>query len=158
MKFTSEHFNLPCIKRLVLGALNEPSDGEWEVDTAMAVKQAKDPRRSSLAPRKLGIEYTALISCYAMRQSARDAIRNAMLAQSLKTIWVVMNITKKTLPGWTLGAEEPELAERIMEQKIACIEEPMEDETDIILIDSTRDVDALLLEIKQGVNRQLALF
>lgn len=46
-----------------------------------------------------------------------------MLAHSIKSIFVIMHIAKETLSGRTLGAEEPELAERIMGEKIADIQE-----------------------------------
>ena len=91
-----------------------------------------------------------------MRKLARDAIRDVMLAHSIKTIFVIMHITKETLSGRTLGAEEPELAERIMGEKIADIQEPLEEEKDVILIDSMLDVDASFFEIKEGITRQLA--
>lgn len=108
------------------------------------------------APRKLGMDCTAVISCYAMRKPSRDAIREVMLAHSIKPIFVIMQITKETLSGRTLGAEEPDLAERIMEEKIADIQEPLEEEEDIIMIDSMRDVDTLFLEIKEEISRQVA--
>jgi gluconate kinase len=108
------------------------------------------------APRKLGIEgCTAVISLYHMLRPARDAIRDVMLAHSISTIFVIMHITKETLSGRTLGAEEPELAERIMEQKIASIQEPLEEEKNVILVDSMRDVDAVFREIMEGITRQL---
>ena len=106
---------------------------------------------SEVCPRKLGTDCTALISCYAMRKPARDAIRNVMLAHSIKPIFVIMHITKETLSGRTLGAEEPGLAERIMGEKIADIQEPLQEESDVILIDSMRDVDALFLEVKDAL-------
>lgn len=97
----------------------------------------------------------AVISLYHMRKPARDAIRDAMLACSIRPVFVVLHITKETLSGRTLGAEEPRLAERIMEHKVADIQEPLEEETDVILFDSLRDVDALFPEILDGVTRQL---
>lgn len=115
------------------------SDGDLEID----------------APRKFGTECTALISCYSMRKPARDAIRHVMLANSIKPIFVIMQITKETLSGRTLGAEEPVLAEKIMGEKIADIEMPLEEETDVIVIDSMRDVDTLFAEITEGIQRQL---
>lgn len=42
-----------------------------------------------------------------------------------------------------------------MGEKIADIEEPMEEEEDVILNDSMRDVDAMFLEIQEGISRQL---
>ncbi|KAH8881750.1 hypothetical protein GQ53DRAFT_754183 [Thozetella sp. PMI_491] len=98
---------------------------------------------------------TAVISCYHMRKPARDAIRDAMLANSIKPIFVVMHITEETLSGRTLGAEEPELAERIMGEKIADIQVPLEEETDVVLIDSMRDVESLFAEVKDGINQHL---
>lgn len=99
----------------------------------------------------------AVISLYHMRKPARDAIRDAMLACSIRPVFVVLQITKETLSGRTLGAEEPRLAERIMEHKIADIQEPLEEERDVILFDSLRDVDALFPEILKGVARQLQI-
>ena len=57
---------------------------------------------------------TAIITCYAMRKPARDAIRRVLLSHSIHPMFVILHITKETLSGRTLGAEEPELAERIM--------------------------------------------
>ena len=135
------------IRRIGFLSDGNESDGESEVEA---------PKKLSTAPEKLGTDCTALISCFAMRKPARDAIRDVMLAHSIKPIFVIMHITKETLSGRTLGAEEPELAERIMGEKIADIQEPLEEEKDVILIDSMRDVDAMFLEIKEGISRQLA--
>ena len=107
------------------------------------------------APRRFGTDCTALITCYAMRKPARDAIRHVMLAHSIQPIFVIMQITNETLSGRPLGAEEPELAERIMREKRADIEEPMEEERDVIIIDSMREVDALFLEIQEGIKQQV---
>lgn len=97
----------------------------------------------------------AIISLYHMRKPARDAIRDAMWACSVRPVFVVLHITEETLSGRTLGAEEPRLAERIMAHKVADIQEPLEEEKDVILFDSLRDVDALFPEILDGVARQL---
>jgi gluconate kinase len=99
----------------------------------------------------------AIISLPHMRKPARDAIQQVMLAHSIRPIFVIMHITKETLSGRTLGAEEPELAERIMEQKAMDIEEPLEEEKDVMLVDSMRDVNAVFLEIMEGVARQLQI-
>lgn len=116
------------------------SDGESQVDN----------------PRKLGTKgCTAVITLSHMRKPARDAIRDVMLAHSIRPMFVIMHITKETLSGRTLGAEEPELAKRIMEQKTEDIQEPLEEERDVILIDSIRDVDTLFPEIMDGITQQL---
>lgn len=107
------------------------------------------------APRRPGSDCTALISCYAMPKSSRDAIRDVMLAHSIKTIFVVLHITKEVLSGRTLGAEEPELAKRIMERKVADIQEPLEEEIDVLLVDSMQDVDALYMQILGSINQQV---
>jgi len=57
----------------------------------------------------------------------------------------VLQIAEQTLSGRTLGAEEPVLAEWIMGEKIKDIEMPSEEEmSDIIVVDSLRNVDDLL--------------
>jgi gluconate kinase len=128
------------LRRLGFLADGNESDGESPVE----------------APRKLGTDgCTAVISLYHMRKPARDAIKEVMLANSIRPIFVIMHITKETLSGRTLGAEEPDLAERIMEQKIADIQEPLEEERDVILIDSTQDIDALFLQIMEKIPQQL---
>jgi gluconate kinase len=110
----------------------------------------------SQGPGKPGTECcTAVMSLGHMRKPARDAIQQAMLAHSIRPIFVIMHITKDMLSRRTLGAEEPELAKRIMEQKIANIQEPLEEERDVILIDSMQDVNAMFLEIMDGITRQL---
>jgi hypothetical protein len=126
-----------------LGFLSDgyESDGESDVD----------------APRKFGADCTAIISCYAMRKPARDAVRNAMLAHSIRAIFVILQVTKETLSGRLLGAEEPELAEELLGEKIADIEEPLQDEKDVILIDSSHDVDALHSEITEKIAQQIAV-
>ncbi|KAH6648862.1 hypothetical protein BKA67DRAFT_576066 [Truncatella angustata] len=131
-------------KLLRIGFLSEGTEPTKEI-------QAK-------APRKLGMDCTALITCFAMRKICRDAIRDVMMAHGVKIIFVIMQITKETLSGRTLGAEEPELAERIMEVKIADIEEPLEEEKDVVLVDSMRDVEALFLEMSERIGQQLALY
>jgi gluconate kinase len=130
-------------KLLRLGLLSDgnESDGEGEVES---------PRKS--APRKAGC--MAVISCYAMRKPARDAIRNVMLANGIRSIFTIMHITKETLSGRTLGAEEPELAERIMGEKIADIQEPLQEERDVLLIDSLKDLDDMFLQV-MGKIREL---
>lgn len=97
----------------------------------------------------------AVISLYHMRKPARDAIRDAMLAQSIKPVFVILHITEETLSGRTLGAEEPRLAEKIMAHKVADIQEPLGEERDVILVDSLQDVDALFPEIMEGIAQQL---
>jgi hypothetical protein len=64
---------------------------------------------------------TAVISLYHTCKLDREAIQDAMQAQSIRPIFVIMHTTEETLYGRTLGAEEPELTRRIMEQKIADI-------------------------------------
>jgi len=95
----------------------------------------------------------AVITSYATRKVGRDAMRSVMRANSIKIIFVILQISEETLSGRTLGAEEPELAERIMGEKIADIQEPLEEELerDVITIDSMRDVDSLFEEIKGAV-------
>lgn len=109
-------------------------------------------------PPMLGTDCVALITSHALRKPARDAIREVMLAYSMKTIFAIMHITIETLSGRTLGAEEPDLAERIMGEKIGDIEEPLEEEKDVILVDSIHDIDTSFVEIKEGIRRQLAGF
>ncbi|POS68547.1 hypothetical protein DHEL01_v213059 [Diaporthe helianthi] len=102
-----------------------------------------------------GLRCAAVIQLYHMRKPARDAIRDAMLASSVRPVFVVLHITKETLWGRTLGAEEPRLAERIMAHKVADIQEPLKEERDVILLDSLRDVDALFVEIMEAVPQNL---
>ncbi|TVY47782.1 hypothetical protein LOCC1_G006320 [Lachnellula occidentalis] len=124
-----------------LSSANEP-DRELEVEI----------------PKRLDMNCVALITCSAMRKPARDAVRDIMLAHSIKTTFVIMHVTTETLSGRALGAEEPEMAKRIMGEKIADIEEPLEEEKDVILIDSIHDIDTSFFEILEGIRRQLAGF
>lgn len=135
------------LRRLGFLSDGNESDGESEVDVG---------KKSRTARRRSGSNCTALISCFAMRKPARDAIRDVMLAHDIRVIFVILHITEETLCGRTLGAEEPELAERIMGEKIADIQEPLQEERDVILVDSLQDVDAMFLEIKARITRQLA--
>ncbi|KAL1861719.1 hypothetical protein Daus18300_008688 [Diaporthe australafricana] len=97
----------------------------------------------------------AVLSLCHMRKPARDAIRDAMVALSVRPVFVILHITEETLSGRTLGAEEPRLAEKIMAHKVADIQEPLDEERDVILVDSLRDVDALFPEIMERIPRQL---
>jgi gluconate kinase len=116
------------------------SDGESEV----------------VAPKKLGTNgCTAIISVYHMIKPSRDAIRSSMQENGLRTIFVVMHITADMLSRRTLGAEEPELAKKIMDGKIADIQEPEEDETDIILVDALKDLDTLHAEVVEEITRRV---
>lgn len=137
---------LSKLRRIGFLSDGNESNGESEIEPS---------KKLSTAPRKLGTDCTAIISFYAMRKPARDAIRDVMKAQSIRTIFVIMHITKETLSGRTLGAEEPELAERIMGEKIADIQEPLQEESDVILIDSMRDIESLFMDIQEGISRQL---
>lgn len=116
---------------------------------------------SAEAPRGSGGSFetqqrcAAVISLCHMRKPARDAIRDAMLASSVKPVFAILHITEETLSGRTLGAEEPGLAKRIMAHKVADIQEPLEEERDVVLLDSLRDLDALFLEIMEAVSRKL---
>jgi hypothetical protein len=74
---------------------------------------------------------------------------------SVRPVFVVPHITEETPSGRTPGAEEPRLAERIMTHKVADIQEPLQEEKDVILFDSLRDVNSLFLDILDGVARQL---
>jgi len=97
----------------------------------------------------------ALITCYAMRKHTRDVIRDVMLAHSVRPVFVIMQITKEALSGRTLGAEDPVLAAKIMETKMADIEEPLMEEENTIVVNSMLDVDALQLEIMEQIGQQL---
>ena len=121
--------------------------------TAIAPSQAKQQPESPHLPAGC----VALITCYHMRAPARDAIRQAMLGVAVQPVFVVMNITQETLSGRTLGAEEAELAERIMSDKAADIALPLEEEQDVVLIDSMQDVDGLYKEITEAIPPLLAL-
>jgi len=134
------------LRRLGFLSDGNESDGESEVDPC---------RKLRTAPMKLAPDCTALLSCLAMRKPARDAIRDVMLTHSIRTIFVILHITKETLSGRTLGAEEPELAKRIMGEKIADIQPPLDEEEDVILVDSMQDIDALFLEIRERITKQL---
>lgn len=106
-------------------------------------------------PKKTGTGCLALVTCFALRKPARDAIRDVMLAKSVRVIFVILQITRDTLSGRTLGAENPELAARIMEEKAEDLREPLEEEKDVLVVDSMQDVDALILDIEEMIRRQV---
>ncbi|PYH96122.1 hypothetical protein BO71DRAFT_397366 [Aspergillus ellipticus CBS 707.79] len=92
----------------------------------------------------------AVVSCFAMRKPSRDAIREIMLAQEepVGVIFVVLQIERETLVGRTLGAENQELALRILEEKVEDIRVPvLEEEPDTLVVDGTLDVDSLAVQI-----------
>jgi len=112
---------------------------------------------SDTAPRRTGKDCTAVITMYAMRRPARDALRAALAKHRTRPIIVRMNITSETLAGRTLGAEEPGLASHIMAVKVADLEKPdLVEETDVIELDSTKDVDKIFEEIKDGIREKIA--
>jgi gluconate kinase len=130
------------MQRIGLMSEKAESDGGGEVDNQDINKK--------------GTACIALVSCFALRKPARDAIRDVMLAKSVRVIFVILQITRDTLSGRTLGAENPELAARIMEEKAEDLREPMEEERDVLVVDSMRDVDALILDIEAVIKRQVA--
>lgn len=109
----------------------------------------------ALDSRAANIGCIALVTIFALRKPGRDAIREVMLAKSVRVIFVVLQITKDTLSGRTLGAEEPDLAERIMESKREDIKMPDVEENDVLVVDSMQDVDALTLDIEERIRRQV---
>ncbi|CZR68189.1 uncharacterized protein PAC_18088 [Phialocephala subalpina] len=106
-------------------------------------------------PKKSSTGCIALVTIFALRKQGRDAIREVMLERSVRVIFVVLQITKDTLDGRTLGAEEPDLAETIMESKREDIRLPEVEERDVLVVDSMQDVDALTLDIEERVRRQV---
>lgn len=89
----------------------------------------------------------ALVTCFHMTPFERNAMRQAMLERNVKPIFVILQITKETLSGRTLGTEEPELAASIMAIKTSNIQPPLEGEKDVITVDSMQDVDTLSAQI-----------
>jgi hypothetical protein len=55
-----------------------------------------------------------------------------------------------------LGAENPELAARIMEEKAEDLRKSLEEEKDVLVVDSMQDVNALISDIEEMVRRQVA--
>lgn len=101
--------------------------------------------------------WVAVVTLYHMRKPAREAIQYVLLEQSVRPIFVIIHVTKDQLSRRTLGAEDPDLARRIMNHKIADIEKPDEGEKDVILVDSMQDVDSLFLETMEKIRAQLGV-
>jgi gluconate kinase len=120
------------------------SDGAKKLDNHKDVSNEK-PRMGCIA----------LVTMYALRTPERDAIRDVMLANSVRAIFVILQITKDTLSGRTLGAEEPELAKKIMKEKLEDLREPLKEETDVLVVDSLQDVDSMTLHIEEMIRRQV---
>jgi gluconate kinase len=106
-------------------------------------------------PKKRVTGCLALVMCFALRKPARDAIRDVMVAKSVWEIFVILQITRDTLSGRTLGAENPELAARVMEEKAEDLRKLLE-EKDVLVVDSMQDVNALISDIEEMVRRQVA--
>jgi len=138
---------LKKMQRLGLMSDGSESDGGGDSDN-------EDRRKKKSAKKSTGC--LALITHFALRKPSRDAIRDVMLAKEVRVIFVILQITKDTLCGRTLGAENPELAERIMNEKAEDLREPEEEETDVLVVDSMQDVDALTLDIEQMIKAQVA--
>ncbi|KAF2669889.1 hypothetical protein BT63DRAFT_478125 [Microthyrium microscopicum] len=149
------------LRRLGFLSDGNESDGESGIDAPRTyIPRTNVPK--VYAPRKVGMGMggglegcTAVLTVSHMRRPAREAIQEVMLGNGIRPIFVIMGISKETLSGRTLGAEEPELARRIMEQKMMDIEEPEGEERDVLLIDSMRDVTGLFGVIMDGIERQL---
>jgi len=130
------------MQRIGLMSERAESDGGGEVDS-------QDPEKNRTG-------CIALVTCYALRKPARDAIRDVMVAKSVGVIFVILQITRETLSGRTLGAENPELAARIMAEKAEDLREPLEEEKHVLVVDSMQDVNALILDIEEMIRRQVS--
>ncbi|KAK4210097.1 hypothetical protein QBC37DRAFT_429265 [Rhypophila decipiens] len=108
----------------------------------------------------------AVITIYATRYPAREAFRSVLAKHFVRPIFAILQITKETLSGRTLGAEEAGLANWIMREKEKDIERPGEVELldgsgqdqsesgrDIVMVESDdgRSVDELFRFILKGV-------
>lgn len=98
----------------------------------------------------------AVCTNYALRTMYRNGMRDAMAKRGVRTIFVILQISKDTLCGRTLGAEEPELAKRIMKEKTDDLEEPGEEERDCLVVDSLMPVDSLTAHVEWLVRAQVA--
>jgi gluconate kinase len=137
------------MQRIGLMSDGSESDGGGDSDN--------EERRKKKKPLKKESGCLALVTHFALRKPGRDAIRAVMLEKEVRVIFVILQITKDTLSGRTLGAENPELAERIMEEKREDLREPEEEETDVLVADSMQDVDALTLDIEGMIRRQVSV-
>ncbi|PWY79644.1 hypothetical protein BO70DRAFT_397128 [Aspergillus heteromorphus CBS 117.55] len=110
---------------------------------------------ASANPRPKNSSIKAIITAGAMRKPSRDAIRAIMLAQpeAVGVIFVVLQIGRETLVGRTVGAENPELEMRIIEEKVEDIRVPLAEEQDTLVVDALQDVDSLGDEIRGLVGR-----
>ncbi|KAM7212136.1 hypothetical protein V8F06_012499 [Rhypophila decipiens] len=95
----------------------------------------------------------AVITIYATRYPAREAVRSVLAKYFVRPIFAILQITKETLSGRTLGAEEAGLANWIMREKEKDIERPGESGRDIVMVESDdgRSVDELFRFILKGV-------
>jgi gluconate kinase len=97
----------------------------------------------------------AFVTCLALRKHGRDAIRDIMLTKSIRVIFVVLQITRDTLVGRTVGAENHELEMKILREKAEDLTLPLEEETDVLVVDSMQDIDSLTEDIKEMIKRQV---
>jgi gluconate kinase len=132
-----------------IGLMSDGSESEGSGDS-----DNEDQNKKKHLKKETGC--LALVTHFALRKPARDAIRDVMLEKEVRVIFVILQITKDTLSGRTLGAENPELAEKIMEEKREDLREP-EEETDVLVVDSMQDVDALTLNIEEMIRRQVSV-
>jgi gluconate kinase len=137
------------MQRIGLMSDGSESDGGGDSDN--------EERRKKTKPSKKESGCLALVTHFALRKPGRDAIRDVMFEKDVRVIFVILHITKDTLSGRTLGAENPELAERIMEEKREDLREPEEEESDVLVVDSMQDVDALTMDIEELIKRQVAM-
>lgn len=136
------------MQRIGLMSDGSESDGGGDSDNEERRKKQKPLKETGCL---------ALITHFALRKPGRDAIRDIMLEREVRVIFVILQITKDTLSGRTLGAENPELAERIMEEKREDLREPEEEEKDILVVDSMQDVDTLTSDIEEMIRQQVGV-
>ena len=116
----------------------------------------QSPNHGTISGDKNG-KCLALVTNYHLRKPARDGVRESLLAEGVRAIFVILQITPGVLSGRTLGAEEPELAERIMKEKVEDLREPSEEETDVLVVDSMQDVDTLTVRIEEIIRQQVGV-
>ncbi len=105
-----QQMSSPVHKKSVIGLMSDGSESDGGGDSDNEDRGKKKFREEK--------ECLALVNQPALRRPGRDAIRNVMLAKDFRVIFVILQITTETLSGRTLGAENPELAERLMKEKV----------------------------------------
>ena len=99
------------------------------------IRAAQLLRRKSLVV-DADAEATIIVTCSALRREHRDALRNMLSDQSIRTQFVVLQAGEEELIRRVSGRKGHYMKASMVASQIAAIEQPMIDETDVLPVDA----------------------